>query len=137
MDGIAQGRPVIPSSEILAVNRAMLFMRHHASKPIRVADVSSAAGLSVTRLHALFRKHHGQSPHAALVQLRVEAAQQLLARTNLSIAEIAVRTGHGDQSALTRRLRLALGVTPAALRRAARPLSHVTEPLAGASIVFE
>jgi AraC-like DNA-binding protein len=123
-DGIAQGRPIIPSSEVLALNRAMAFMRNHASNPIRVTDVSGAAGLSVTRLYALFRKRYGQSPHAALVQLRVEAARQLLARTNLSIAEIAVRTGHGDQSALTRRLRLALGVTPAALRRAARPLSR-------------
>jgi AraC-like DNA-binding protein len=120
LDGIAQGRPVIPSSEILALNRAMAFMRSHASQPIRVTDVSSAAGLSDTRLHALFRKHYGQSPHAALVHLRVEAARELLARTNLSIAEIAVRTGHGDQSALTRRLRVALGATPAALRRAAR-----------------
>ncbi len=137
IDGIAQGRPVIPSSEILAMNRAMLFMRNHASKAIQVADVSSAAGLSVTRLYALFHKHYGQSPHAALVQLRVEAARQLLARTNLSIAEIAVRTGHGDQSALTRRLRLALGVTPAALRRAVRPPSHVTQPVPAPPIVFE
>jgi AraC-like DNA-binding protein len=137
MDGIAQGRHVIPSSEILALNRAMVFMRNHAAKPIRVTDVCSAAGLSVTRLYALFRKHYGQSPHATLMQLRVEAARQLLARTNLSIAEIAVRTGHGDQSALTRRLRLALGVTPAALRRAARPVSHVTEPVVGPLREFE
>jgi AraC-like DNA-binding protein len=127
MDGIAQGRPIIPSAEALALNRAMAFMRSHASNPIRVMDVSSAAGLSVTRLYALFRKRYGQSPHAALLQLRVEAARQLLTRTSLSIAEIAVRTGHGDQSALTRHLRLALGVTPAALRRAARPLARVAE----------
>ena len=137
MDGIARSRPVIPSSEILALNRAMAFIRFHAAKPIRVTDVCSAAGLSATRLHALFRKHYGQSPHATLVRLRVEAARQLLARTNLSIAEIAVRTGHGDQSALTRRLRLALGVTPAALRRAARPVSHVADPVAGPLTLFE
>jgi AraC-like DNA-binding protein len=137
MDGIAQGRPVIPSSEILALNRATVFMRIHASKPIRVTDVCGAAGLSVTRLYALFRKHYGQSPHAALLQFRVEAARQLLVRTNLSIAEVAVRTGHGDQSALTRRLRRALGVTPAALRRAARAVSHVTEPVVGPLSVFE
>jgi AraC-like DNA-binding protein len=137
MDGIAQGRPVTPSAEILALNRAMLFMRNHALKPIRVTDISSAAGLSVTRLYALFRKHYGQSPYGALVQLRVEAARQLLVRTNVSIAEIAVRTGHGDQSALTRRLRLALGVTPAALRRDTQALPHVTEPIVGPPNVFE
>jgi AraC-like DNA-binding protein len=120
MDGIAQGRPVFPSSEITALNRAMVYMRSHASRPIRVADVATAAGLSATRFYTLFRQHYGQSPHATLMQLRIDAARRLLARTNLSIAEIAVRTGHVDQSALTRRLRVILGVTPAALRRAAR-----------------
>jgi AraC-like DNA-binding protein len=120
MDGIAQGRPVIPSSEITALNRAMVFMRSRASRPIRVTDMAVAAGLSTTRFYALFRQHYGQSPHTTLMQLRMDAARQLLAWTNLSIAEIAVRTGHVDQSALTRRLRVALGVTPAALRRAAR-----------------
>jgi len=120
MDGLARGRPVPPSSESIALTRAMAFMRRHASKPIRVTDVSAAAGLSLTRFNALFRKHYGQSPHAALMQLRVDAARRLLIGSNMPIADIAVRTGHADQSALTRRLRLSLGVTPAALRRTAQ-----------------
>jgi AraC-like DNA-binding protein len=122
IDSIAQGRPVTRSSEISALNRAMEFMRSHASRPIRVKDMAIAAGLSNTRFYSLFRRHYDQSPHAALMQLRMDAARRLLAGTNLSIAEIAARTGHGDQSALTRRLRAALGVTPAALRRAARSI---------------
>jgi transcriptional regulator GlxA family with amidase domain len=88
-----------------------------------VADVAAAVGVSLTRLHTLFRKHFGRGPHALLMQWRVESARRLLQETHLSIAEIAVRTGHTDQSSLTRRLRSALGVTPAALRREARQRS--------------
>ena len=98
----------------------MRFMRSHASKPIRVKDIAAEAGLSTTRLYDLFRRHYGQSPHATLTQYRVEAARWLLTETDLSIAEIAVRTGYADQSVMTCRLREALGLTPAALRRSIR-----------------
>ncbi len=102
------------------LDRAINFMRVGMAQTIGVADIAAACGLSQTRLHALFRSRMGISPHAVLIRLRLEAARRLLVRTNLSIAEIAVRTGHTDQSALTRRLRVADGVTPAALRRMLR-----------------
>lgn len=121
LDSLAQQRPMFCSAETNALRRAMRFMRSQASKPIRVKDIAAEAGLSTTRFYDLFRKHYGQSPHATLTQYRVEAARWLLTQTSLSIAEIAVRTGHADQSAMTRRLREALGLTPAALRRSVRP----------------
>jgi AraC-like DNA-binding protein len=120
VDSLAQDRPVLRSAATNALERSMRFMRRQASKPIRVKDIAAEAGLSATRFYDLFRKHYGQSPHAALTQYRVEAARWMLTQTNLSIAEIAVRTGHADQSAMTRRLREALGLTPAALRRSNR-----------------
>lgn len=117
---LAQSRADHPSSELIALNRAMAFMRRHLAEPIQIAMVAAAAGLSSSRLHTLFRKHYSLSPHTTLVQMRVDEARQLLAQTTLSIAEIAVRTGHADQSVLTRRMRLSTGFTPAALRRGAR-----------------
>jgi AraC-like DNA-binding protein len=118
IEGLARDRHLPPNLETAALGRAKAFMRAHLAKPVRITDIAAAAGLSSTRLYALFRKHDGQSPHAALLQLRIDSARHLLIETNLSIAEIAVRTGHADQSALTRRVRETLGVTPAALRRA-------------------
>ncbi|MGD7350280.1 helix-turn-helix domain-containing protein, partial [Ralstonia pseudosolanacearum] len=48
---------------------------------------------------------------------RLGHALRLLERTALPIAEIAARTGYYDQSALTRHLKAAHGITPAAVRR--------------------
>jgi hypothetical protein len=59
--------------------------------------------------------------------VKQDLARWLLTRTNLPIAEIAARTGHADQSALTRRLRQALRSTPAALRRSVRSCSQPAE----------
>jgi AraC-like DNA-binding protein len=121
VDGLSESATLpTPRPELAALNRAMAFMRRHAAEAIQVPDVAAAAGVSVTRLHILFRRHCGLGPHAMLMQFRLDAARRLLVETPLSIADIAVRTGHGDQSSLTRRLRSALGMTPSALRRRAR-----------------
>jgi len=128
LDSLMQRRPICRCSETDAVRRAMRFMRAHAAERIRIRDIAAEAGLSDSRLYALFDKHIGQSPHAVLATYRVEAARWLLVESNFSIAEIAARTGHADQSALTRRLREALGTTPAALRRSSRAAPRRVPP---------
>jgi len=82
--------------------------------------MASAAGLSVSRLHALFRDEHDTSPHAWLLAQRLAQARSWLAQSDLPIAELALRAGFSEQSALTRAMRKATGQTPAAYRRQAR-----------------
>jgi AraC-like DNA-binding protein len=82
------------------------------------ATMARAAGIGVSRLHALFREEHDTTPHAWLLEHRLARAREWLASTPLTIAEIALRTGFSEQSALTRALRKATGMTPAAYRRA-------------------
>jgi AraC-like DNA-binding protein len=76
--------------------------------------------MSVSRLHSLFREDLESTPHAWLSQVRLGRVQHWLATTNLSIAELAYRGGYADQSALTRAMRNATGLTPAAYRRERR-----------------
>ena len=47
---------------------------------------------------------------------RLAHAQRLLKSTKLSLAHVAVESGFGDQSYLTRVFKRALNVTPAAYR---------------------
>jgi AraC-like DNA-binding protein len=84
--------------------------------------MAQAVGCSVSRLHALFREELDASPHAWLLAQRLERAREWLASTDLAIAEIALRAGFSEQSALTRALRKATGMTPAAYRRQAIPM---------------
>lgn len=80
--------------------------------------MARGAGLSVSRLHAVFRAELDTSPHAWLRDLRLSRARAWLAETTRPIADIALAAGFSDQSALTRALRDATGMTPAAYRRA-------------------
>jgi AraC-like DNA-binding protein len=80
-------------------------------------SMAAALGLSVSRLHALFREEHGTTPHAWLLERRIARACDWLVRTDLPIAELALLAGFSEQSALTRAMRNATGLTPAAYRR--------------------
>jgi AraC-like DNA-binding protein len=84
-------------------------------------SMAKALGCSVSRLHALFREELDASPHAWLLEHRLGKAREWLASTAVPIAEIALRAGFSEQSALTRALRKATGMTPAAYRRQHRP----------------
>lgn len=88
------------------------------------ATMAQAAGVSVSRLHALFQAELDTSPHAWLRDVRLARARAWLAETARPIADIALAAGFSDQSALTRALRDATGLTPGAYRRASRAGPH-------------
>lgn len=89
--------------------------------PWTAAVMAERAAVSVSRLHALFRAELGASPRGWLSDLRLRRAREWLAASEQSIAQIAHRCGYGDQSALTRAMRKATGMTPAAYRREQEP----------------
>jgi AraC-like DNA-binding protein len=103
-----------PSSRLAAL-RARI--EAEPGLPWTTYTMARCAGVSVSRLHALFREEVDTSPHAWLAAHRIARACEWLASTRLPIADIALRAGFSEQSALTRALRKATGMTPAAYRR--------------------
>ena len=99
------------------LSRALAMIETRYAEPLTVADLAAEAGMSQSRFFAAFGAAMGRTPHGWLADVRLRAAQHLLSDTRFSIAQIAVRTGHGDQSALTRRMQAVLGVTPGAWRK--------------------
>ena len=100
--------------------RAAALIERDYARPLTVADLAAEAGMSQSRFFAGFAAAFGVSPHGYLADARLRAAQRLLSETALSIAQVALRTGHADQSALTRAMRTRLGTTPGAWRRRGR-----------------
>lgn len=88
--------------------------------PWTVESMARSVGLSASRLHALFRLEHDQSPHDWLLERRLALACEWLAHTDRPIAELALGAGFSEQSALTRAMRKAMDITPAAYRRKSR-----------------
>jgi len=85
--------------------------------PWTTESMAQCARMSVSRLHALFQDELATSPRAWLLSRRLNRACEMLRNTTQPIAEIALVTGFGDQSALTRAMRVHFDTTPAAYRR--------------------
>ena len=75
------------------------------------------AGLRPSRLRALFRQPCDCSPQQWQAALRLERACRQPADGRLPIARIAQNTDWSDHASLTRSLRKATGLPPAAYRR--------------------
>jgi len=99
-----------------AMRRVREYVKAHLSERMHLTELAAAAGVSVSHFAREFKHSVGVTPHYYIVQRRVERAQAMLARTDLSVAEIALAAGYSDQSHLTRQFRQILGMTPRSFR---------------------
>ena len=100
------------------VMRAANYVDENLARPISSADMAAVAGVSSSRLYALFRLVLGISPHEHVIHARVERARSLLADPRLSIKEIAARTGFEDSYHFSRVFRRIDGLPPTQYRDA-------------------
>lgn len=85
-------------------------------EPWTIARLARAVGLNEKSLKAGFRTHVGQSIHAYLTKVRMEAAAHMLAEGQ-SVTEVALATGFTNLSHFSRTFRKATGLPPSAFAR--------------------
>jgi AraC-like DNA-binding protein len=100
-----------------AMRRVREYIEVHLSESIDLSLLAAVAGLSLHHFAREFRQSAGVTPHYYLTQKRIERAKEMLARTDLSLSEIAYAVGFSDQSHLARQFRHKLGTTPREFRR--------------------
>lgn len=100
-----RGKPAI------AIARAMI--DDDPAAPVSLADLAAASGLGRFQLLRSFARTVGLTPHAYLVQRRVETARHLIVG-GAALADAAAAAGFADQSHMTRAFARRFGLTPGA-----------------------
>ncbi|PWT93333.1 MAG: AraC family transcriptional regulator [Proteobacteria bacterium] len=100
--------------------RAKELLHANLSGRISLGALAAACELSVRHFTRAFRQSTSVSPHEWLQQHRLERAKELLARSSMHLAEIALDCGFADQSHFSRKFQRAVGATPGNWRRAWR-----------------
>ena len=88
------------------------YINEHLDQNLKLDDIAAIAQMSPYHFLRLFKQSTGVTPHQYILHCRISQAKCLLQQSELTIAEIAVRTGFCDQSHLTRYFRRMVGVTP-------------------------
>lgn len=102
--------------ETQRVRKIIELFHAHLEQDISLTELAAEFNCTPYHLIRFFKKAVGLSPHAYLIQLRLERAKQLL-NQGLSIVDAALETGFTDQSHLTRHFKNKFGVPPGIYRR--------------------
>ncbi|WP_067735534.1 helix-turn-helix transcriptional regulator [Novosphingobium naphthalenivorans] len=98
-------------------------MRSRLSDTIMIKEIAAACRLSASHFVRAFRNTVGVSPYNWFLDQRIAYAKELLARTNMPLAEIALDCGFADQSHFTKTFAKRAGTTPMQWRRETSSIS--------------
>ncbi|ASD26219.1 helix-turn-helix domain-containing protein [Brevundimonas diminuta] len=94
------------------LRKVLGYIETHLDQQLTLDDLAAQAGLRRSHFAAAFRLAMDASPRQFILRRRVEAAQALLGRGEMSISEVAYQTGFAHQSHLSRMVRRMTGQTP-------------------------
>jgi AraC-like DNA-binding protein len=95
-------------------------LRDGACSPLSVHEHARRVGLSQSALRRAIRRSEGCSPKEYILRVRLNRAKELLADSDLTIAEIARKVGHDDPAYFTRMFTRRTGMAPSVFRRQQR-----------------
>ena len=98
------------------VRRLTGYIDSRLHEQLHLETLAAVAGAGVWTFARHFRESFGRTPHAYVVERRIDRARRLLAQSCLPIKEVASVCGFADQAHMTRLFQTHLHITPAVLR---------------------
>jgi transcriptional regulator GlxA family with amidase domain len=99
-----------------AFTRVLEQIAEQFDEPLTLEQLAAVYGQNELRLLRDFTRYIGLTPHAYLVEVRLQAARRMIERTDRPLADIALDVGFAHQSHMGSALRKHLGMTPSQYR---------------------
>lgn len=98
------------------VRKALAYLDNHFYENCSIGELAEKLNLNRSYLQRIFKEETGQTPAAYLLNLRLRRASELLARTNLPLAEVSDYVGFSSQQYFNHVFRKHRGITPGQYR---------------------
>lgn len=96
--------------------KAIELMEGSIESPLPLAKIADLVGLSARQLQRLFMSALGRTPEQLFIDIRLQAATDLLTHTDDAIGDIALQCGFGNQSHFARTYLASYGKRPSEVR---------------------
>lgn len=103
-------------ANLALLRRARDLMDREYARPLEVAELARAALMSTAHFSRQFRAAYGETPYSYLMTRRIERAQLLLRRGDLSVTEVCLEVGCTSLGSFSARFTELVGETPTAYR---------------------
>jgi AraC family transcriptional regulator len=99
-----------------ALGRVLEFVARNLDTPLSLERLAAVAGMDLFRFARAFKQSTGSSPHRYVMEARIMRAKELLRDRDISITEIAYRTGFASPSHFSVTFRRIANIAPRAFR---------------------
>lgn len=95
-------KQVIKSYDLPNLERAVQLLQKDVARPFTISSLALEVGINTSKLTSGFKQLYNQTIYQFRLSLRLKLAQQLLEDTDLSVKQIAYKTGFDSRDSLTR-----------------------------------
>lgn len=106
------------------IRKAAEFLEDHLDGDLGLQQVAQVCDLSLSHFARAFKQSFRKPPHQWLIERRVDRAKRIMLTSRMPLADVAIRCGFADQSALNRAFKRIHGVPPGIWRRTMTPESR-------------
>lgn len=103
------------------LSAAVQHLHKHYARPLTTRHLADMVGISPSQFDRRFRRFFGATPRKYLLRVRVNAACRLLAETDLSVTDVALKVGFYDHSHFSRTFSRLMGLPPLTYRKRQTP----------------
>jgi AraC-like DNA-binding protein len=103
--------------ELMAIGRALAYLEERENQSVRLDELSSVSGMTVSTLTRHFNRALGMPPIEYHLRLRIKSACNLLRNTDYPVTEVAFRAGFEDSNYFTRQFKKIMNCTPRSYRQ--------------------
>ncbi|QHT62314.1 helix-turn-helix transcriptional regulator [Paenibacillus lycopersici] len=93
------------------ISRGIAYIEEHVTEPITIEQVARHAGWSHEHFTRVFVAAVGVSPKRLLLERRLRHAEELMLHGNLSVKQVAYRSGFGDEHHFSKIYKRIRGIT--------------------------
>lgn len=96
----------------IRLQKMLSYIYENYAQTVTLADIAGAVNISRSEAGRCFQSYLGCSPVEALIQYRLQTAQQLLQKTTLTLQEISFACGFHSANYFSRQFRRRYGYSP-------------------------